>query len=117
MKPSSCKISDSARRWRLPLRLVSACLLVVSATLRAGIPASVATPAPKVEAVTEEKPAGLTGVEIWTMNCSRCHTYRGPNEFPAAQWQTLMMHMRVRANLPAAQAREVLKFLQAGAGK
>lgn len=64
-----------------------------------------------------ETKAGLSGIELWTIHCNRCHTYRGSNEFTAAHWQNIMMHMRIRANLPAAQAREVLKYLQQGAGK
>ena len=64
-----------------------------------------------------ETKAGLSGIELWSIHCNRCHTYRGSNEFTAAHWQNILMHMRVRANLPAAQAREVLKYLQQGAGK
>lgn len=64
-----------------------------------------------------ETKAGLSGIELWTIHCNRCHTYRGSNEFTAAHWQNILMHMRIRANLPAAQAREILKYLQQGAGK
>jgi cytochrome c5 len=86
------------------------------------LPATAQTPAPaseiKVEtaAVTQEK-IGPSGAELWTLNCNRCHMIRSPGEFTAAQWQPILMHMRIRANIPAAQAREILKFLQAGAGK
>ena len=38
-----------------------------------------------------------------------------PNLHPA-QWKTIVTHMRVRANLPAAQAREILKYLQEDSG-
>src|ERR1700686_4861345 len=84
-------------------------------------PVTAQTPAPsktKVEtaAVTQEK-IELSGAELCTMNCNRCHMLRGSGEFTAAHWQSIMLHMRVRANIPAAQAREILKFLQAGAGK
>jgi hypothetical protein len=64
-----------------------------------------------------ETKIGLSGIELWSIHCNRCHTYRGSNEFTAAHWQNILMHMRIRANLPAAQAREVLKYLQQGAGK
>ena len=84
-------------------------------------PAIAQTAAPasetKVETATQVKAEPLSGAELWTLNCSRCHMIRSPSEFTAAQWPTILMHMRVRANLPAAQAREVLKFLEAGAGK
>jgi cytochrome c5 len=84
--------------------------------------AAAQTPAPASETkvenaeVTQEK-IELSGAELWTMNCNRCHMFRSSGEFTAAQWQSIMLHMRVRANIPAAQAREILKFLQAGAGK
>ena len=59
----------------------------------------------------------LSGAELWTMNCSRCHMARNPGEFTAAQWRTIFRHMQIRANLPADQAREIQKYLEAGAGK
>jgi Dihaem cytochrome c len=71
----------------------------------------------KVEKTTQAKTEPLSGAELWTLNCSRCHMSRSPGEFTAAQWQTILMHMRIRANLPAAQAKELQKFFQAGAGK
>lgn len=58
----------------------------------------------------------LTGVELYAMHCNRCHPERDPDEFNQQQWQTLMLHMQVRANLPAAQARLILKYLQEEGG-
>ena len=58
----------------------------------------------------------LTGAELYRINCNRCHAERYATEFTSVQWKTLMIHMRVRANLPAAQAREVLKYLQEDSG-
>ena len=66
-----------------------------------------------------EKPAesnSLSGATLYAINCSRCHQERYATEFTSAQWKTIMIHMRVRANLPAAQAREILKYLQEDAG-
>jgi hypothetical protein len=71
----------------------------------------------KVETTTPVKAEPLSGAELWTLNCTRCHTARAPGEFTAAHWETVLRHMRVRANLPASQAKEILKFLQSGAGK
>jgi mono/diheme cytochrome c family protein len=70
------------------------------------------------EKKTETKPAPkkLTGAELYAVNCARCHPERYATEFTAAQWKTIMIHMRVRANLPAAQAKEILKFLKEDAG-
>jgi hypothetical protein len=92
-----------------------ALIITVASSIRAQTP----TPDSKTksEATTSVKAEPLSGVELWAMNCSRCHMARNPGEFTAAQWQTIFRHMRVRANLPAAQARELQKYLEAGAGK
>jgi len=61
-------------------------------------------------------PKKLTGSELYAINCNRCHQERYPTEFNAAQWQTLMTHMRVRANLPAKQVKEIVKYMKEEAG-
>lgn len=60
-------------------------------------------------------PKKLTGAELYAINCNRCHPERYPTEFTAAQWETILLQMRVRANLPAAQAKEILKYLKENA--
>jgi len=59
----------------------------------------------------------LTGAELYSMNCNRCHAERYPTERTAAQWKTILLHMRVRANIPAEQARTILKYLQDNSGR
>jgi hypothetical protein len=59
----------------------------------------------------------LSGAELYSMHCNRCHPERYPTERTAAQWKTIMLHMRVRANLPADQARTILKYLQDNSGR
>jgi hypothetical protein len=58
----------------------------------------------------------LSGVELYAIHCNRCHPERAPVEFNESQWKTVIMHMRVRANLPAEQAREILKYMEDQAG-
>ena len=67
----------------------------------------------KTDTKTKKK---LTGAELYAINCNRCHPERYPTEFTSAQWKTLTLHMRVRANLPAAQAKVILKYLQEDSG-
>ena len=64
------------------------------------------------------KPAAkqLTGAQLYAINCNRCHAERYPTEFTSSQWETIMLEMRVRANLPAKQAKEILKYLKEDAG-
>jgi len=69
----------------------------------------------------DTNPAGgqrqITGAELYSMHCNRCHPERYPTERTAANWKTIMLHMQVRANLPAAQARLILKYLQENSGR
>jgi hypothetical protein len=58
----------------------------------------------------------LTGAELYAINCNRCHPERSPVERTATEWQTILIHMRVRANLPASQARTILEYLQSNSG-
>jgi mono/diheme cytochrome c family protein len=76
-------------------------------------------PTPKPEKKTEKKAEKkkLSGAELYQTHCSRCHPERYATERTEAQWKTIMLHMRVRANLPADQAKAVQKYLQEDAGK
>jgi hypothetical protein len=61
-------------------------------------------------------PPQRSGADLWADNCARCHNARPPEEFSPAQWQTIIHHMRLRANLTGEEAREITKFLQASSG-
>jgi len=95
----------------------------MAAPLLAGILALAALPAAQADdsaATSTAPPAApkkkITGVELYAIHCNRCHPERYPVELKEAQWKTIMLHMRVRANLPAEQAREIMKYLQEEAG-
>lgn len=66
---------------------------------------------------TPRAPRTISGAELYSIHCYRCHPERYPTERTAAQWKTILMHMRVRANLPAEQARTILKYLQENSGR
>lgn len=66
---------------------------------------------------TKAPPKKLSGAELYSMHCNRCHPERYPTERTAAQWKTILLHMRVRANLPAEQSRTILKYLQDNSGR
>lgn len=69
---------------------------------------------PKAKADPAQK---VSGAELYAVNCNRCHPERDPSEFTAAQWETMMIYMRVRANLPASHARAITRYLQDQAGQ
>ncbi len=53
-----------------------------------------------------------TGAALWQANCGVCHNFRSPAEFSDGQWEVIVQHMRVRANLPAADARAIEELLK-----
>jgi cytochrome c5 len=59
----------------------------------------------------------LTGAELYSIHCNRCHQERYPTERTGAQWKTIMLHMQVRANIPVSQARLILQYLQENSGR
>ncbi len=86
---------------------------VATPVARAKDAPTVARPDPKAEARPKRE---LSGAELYAIHCNRCHAERYPAEFTDGQWKTLMLHMRVRANLPAKQARLILSYLQDESG-
>ncbi len=79
-----------------------------SGLMAAAAPSKTKTPTPRGK---------LSGAELYSMNCNRCHQERYPTERTAAQWRTILLHMEVRANLPAEQARTILQYLQDNSGR
>lgn len=57
------------------------------------------------------------GARIFNDNCMRCHNVRSPGERSDADWETIMLHMRARANLTQAETRAVTVFLKASNGQ
>jgi len=54
------------------------------------------------------------GAQLWSENCMMCHNLRSPTTYSPKQWEIVVAHMRVQANLTAEEARKILKFLQSG---
>ena len=114
-------------RTVLSLAVVSAALVPLALLTAAEdkaekTPKTEKTKAQKSEADSSNKkpntpPKKLSGAELYSMHCNRCHPERYPTERTAAQWKTILLHMRVRANLPAEQSRTILKYLQDNSGR
>jgi hypothetical protein len=106
----------SPLRIAASLTLAATAIYAMSAAWAGGAdPKPDAKPEPAAPKKTEKKK--LTGAELYSMHCNRCHPERYATEFTAAQWKTIMTHMRVRANLPAVQAKAILSYLQEDSGK
>ena len=78
---------------------------------------AVAAPAAAPDAGSVKIKPQVTGAELYSIHCNRCHAERYPTERTAAQWKTIMLHMQVRANLPGQQARLILQYLQENSGR
>lgn len=52
------------------------------------------------------------GATAWANNCNRCHNFRDPSEFKDVNWETVMLHMRVKANLTGKETRNIINFLK-----
>lgn len=97
--------------------ILASAIYAISLALVTGADTSTNSTAAAPPADTAKKaPTKLTGTELYAIHCNRCHPERYPTERTAAQWKTLLTHMRVRANLPADQAKAILKYLQEESG-
>jgi mono/diheme cytochrome c family protein len=90
-------------RVGLTFAVVAAAIYTASIVFAAGADT---TPARKTA------PKQRDGAELYQINCARCHVERYPTERTDAQWKTIMLHMRTRAQIPARDARAILKYLQ-----
>jgi hypothetical protein len=56
--------------------------------------------------------AAKPGAVLWGENCVRCHNAPSPAAFSDEQWETITLHMRVRASLTANETEKVVDFLK-----
>src|SRR6266850_2547426 len=89
-------------------------LIFLSAGWRvfAGSKASRETAAESSSASTSDSSIQLSGQELWSMNCQRCHNMRSPAMYNDAQWDVIVHHMRVRANITGGEQRAIADFLK-----
>ena len=74
---------------------------------------SVSTPSWAQDTPSEEKKAlYLRGNEEWGQYCANCHYATPPSDRAPHEWDTIMQHMRVEANMPADSARAILEYLR-----
>ncbi|MFZ3374800.1 MAG: hypothetical protein WA183_04545 [Chthoniobacterales bacterium] len=66
----------------------------------------------KQDASSSDSYMGLSGQELWSNNCLRCHNIRPPTMYSNAQWDVIVHHMRVRANITGQEQRAIVEFLK-----
>lgn len=55
-----------------------------------------------------------SGSALWSANCNRCHNAPSSTSFNPPDWDLVIHHMRLRANLTGVEARLVADFLKGG---
>jgi hypothetical protein len=63
-------------------------------------------------AASSDSYMGLSGEELWSNNCLRCHNIRPPTMYSNAQWDVIVHHMRLRANITGQEQRAIVAFLK-----
>jgi hypothetical protein len=57
-----------------------------------------------------------SGAELWSEQCSRCHNMPDPTTYSDDKWETVSMHMKVRANISTKEIELIKQFLQSANG-
>ena len=63
-------------------------------------------------AASNDSYMGLTGEQLWSNNCLRCHNIRPGTMYGNAQWDVIVHHMRLRANITGQEQRAIVEFLK-----
>lgn len=90
-------------------RKVKLWMMVV--VLLAGFSATVLSWAQDIT-LEEKRDLYLRGNEEWGQYCANCHYATPPSDRAPHDWDTIMQHMRVEANMPADSARAILEYLR-----
>ena len=53
-----------------------------------------------------------SGAQHWGEACNRCHLAPSPADYSDTDWDTISLHMRVRANLTEKEINKITEFLK-----
>jgi cytochrome c5 len=88
------------------------CSFLLASAQTPGTPTQAGTPKPSKQQ-SSSQPSSATpdnpGERKFRQNCSRCHN--APEELHPRIAGTVLLHMRVRASLSAADERDILRYL------
>jgi mono/diheme cytochrome c family protein len=63
-------------------------------------------------ATQREAAAQKTGAQLWGENCIRCHNNPSPAAYNNVDWETIGLHMRIRANLTDEEITKIVEFMK-----
>ncbi len=61
---------------------------------------------------TDEILIEKSGAQLWGETCNRCHLAPSPSAYNDTDWETIALHMRVRANLTENEINKIKEFLK-----
>ena len=53
-----------------------------------------------------------SGAQLWGENCVRCHSIPSPSAYNDTDWDTIGLHMKIRANLTSIESDKIFDFLK-----
>ncbi len=53
-----------------------------------------------------------SGAQLWGENCIRCHNTPSPTSYNDTDWETISLHMKVRAYLTEDQTNKIFEFIK-----
>lgn len=62
--------------------------------------------------IEEEFKLEKSGAQYWGETCNRCHLAPSPADYNDTDWETISLHMRVRANLTEKEITKIEEFLK-----
>mgnify|MGYP001031697927 FL=1 len=62
--------------------------------------------------VEEEFKFEKSGAQLWGEVCNRCHLAPSPADYNDTDWETISLHMKVRANLTEKEIKKIEAFLK-----
>ncbi|MDE3741084.1 hypothetical protein [Maribacter polysaccharolyticus] len=62
--------------------------------------------------IVEEFKIEKSGAQMWGETCNRCHLAPSPADYNDTDWETISLHMRVRANITENQITKIEEFLK-----
>ena len=93
--------------------------VIIVATISATIVACSSTkkgytdvPDTETAAAEEEFILEKSGAQHWGETCNRCHIAPSPADYNDTDWETISLHMRVRANLTEDESKKIEEFLK-----
>ncbi|HKJ45515.1 MAG TPA: hypothetical protein VJ991_06755 [Balneolales bacterium] len=61
---------------------------------------------------TNKTVANESGAQLWSQKCQSCHNAPPPNQFSPQQWDVVIYHMKIKANLTKPEMDKIVTFLK-----